>query len=29
VLHFPDRKRLFEAFGKACAAYRQGIKQAA
>jgi putative glutamine amidotransferase len=29
VLHFPDRKRLFEAFGKACAAYRQGIKKAA
>jgi putative glutamine amidotransferase len=23
VMHFPDRKRLFEAFGAACAAYRE------
>jgi putative glutamine amidotransferase len=29
VLHFPDRKRLFEAFGEACADYRQGMKRAA
>jgi putative glutamine amidotransferase len=29
VTHFPDRKRLFEAFGEACAAYRKGVKQAA
>jgi putative glutamine amidotransferase len=29
VLHFPDRQRLFEAFGQACADYRQGIKRAA
>ena len=29
VTHFADRKRLFEAFGAACAAYRQGIRQAA
>ncbi|MDE8342464.1 MAG: gamma-glutamyl-gamma-aminobutyrate hydrolase family protein, partial [Acidocella sp.] len=24
VTHFEDRKRLFEAFGAACAIYRQG-----
>ena len=29
VLHFPDRKLLFEAFGAACASYRQGLKRAA
>ncbi len=29
VLHFPDRKRLFEAFGAACADYAQGLKRAA
>jgi putative glutamine amidotransferase len=29
VTHFPDRLRLFQAFGEACAAYRQGIKKAA
>jgi putative glutamine amidotransferase len=29
VLHFPDRKKLFEAFGEACADYRQGVKRAA
>jgi len=29
VLHFADRKRLFEAFGAACENYRQGIRQAA
>jgi putative glutamine amidotransferase len=29
VLHFLDRKKLFEAFGKACAEYRQGVKKAA
>jgi putative glutamine amidotransferase len=29
VLHFPDRKKLFEAFGEACAAYRDGAKYAA
>jgi putative glutamine amidotransferase len=29
VTHFPDRLRLFQAFGEACAAYRRGLKQAA
>jgi putative glutamine amidotransferase len=29
VAHFADRKRLFEAFGAACAAYRQGLRRAA
>jgi putative glutamine amidotransferase len=29
VTHFADRKRLFEAFGAACAAYRGGVKRAA
>jgi putative glutamine amidotransferase len=29
VAHFPDRKRLFNAFGEACAAYRQGLPKAA
>jgi putative glutamine amidotransferase len=29
VTHFQDRKLLFEAFGAACAAYRDGIKKAA
>jgi putative glutamine amidotransferase len=29
VLHFPDRLRLFQAFGEACAAYRQGTRKAA
>jgi putative glutamine amidotransferase len=29
VTHFPDRLRLFQAFGQACADYRQGIRQAA
>ena len=29
VTHFPDRLRLFQAFGEACAAYRQGIRKAA
>jgi putative glutamine amidotransferase len=29
VTHFPDRKRLFAAFGEACAAYRTGSKKAA
>jgi putative glutamine amidotransferase len=29
VTHFPDRLRLFQAFGEACAAYRQGLKRAA
>jgi putative glutamine amidotransferase len=29
VTHFPDRLRLFQAFGQACADYRQGLKRAA
>jgi putative glutamine amidotransferase len=29
VTHFEDRKRLFAAFGAACAAYRTGMKRAA
>lgn len=29
VTHFPDRLRLFQAFGEACAAYRQGVRKAA
>lgn len=29
VMHFPDRLRLFQAFGEACAAYRQGTRKAA
>jgi putative glutamine amidotransferase len=29
VTHFPDRKRLFEAFGEACAEYRQAARKAA
>ncbi len=29
VMHFADRRKLFEAFGAACAAYRQGVKRAA
>jgi putative glutamine amidotransferase len=29
VTHFEDRKRLFTAFGEACAAYRTGLKRAA
>ena len=29
VTHFPDRKRLFEAFGAACAAYRESRRLAA
>ncbi len=29
VTHFPDRLRLFQAFGEACAAYRLGMKRAA
>jgi putative glutamine amidotransferase len=29
VLHFPDRQRLFAAFGEAVAAYRQGSRRAA
>ena len=29
VMHFPDRRRLFEAFGAACDAYAQGLRHAA
>ncbi len=29
VTHFPDRKRLFEAFGEACTAYRRDRRKAA
>jgi len=29
VLHFPDRQRLFTAFGEAVAAYRTGLRRAA
>lgn len=29
VTHFPDRLRLFQAFGEACSQYRRGMKQAA
>jgi putative glutamine amidotransferase len=29
VTHFADRQRLFEAFGKACAKYREGIRDPA
>jgi putative glutamine amidotransferase len=29
VTHFPDRLRLFQAFGEACAAYRRGVRKAA
>ncbi len=29
VTHFPDRLRLFQAFGEACAAYRLGVRKAA
>jgi len=28
-MHFADRRKLFESFGAACAAYRQGLKHAA
>ncbi len=29
VTHYPDRLRLFEAFGAACTAFRQGLRRAA
>ncbi len=29
VMHFPDRRRLFEAFGTACDGYAQGLRRAA